>query len=189
MYTTLAPLLHPPEHILHTQYLSKLHCKCARDSEHPPPICKRAPDVSGGDGDLTLKRAQVQTLSDTTDLSKLINETSHSLVALTGASVAPDLLEQIITGDEKGVIMVSNDTEQPPKHGQVGDDTHPMPEAPTGVSNSAGNDVIGVSDEDEEPKLELPEDLLQWQENMKKGLQSYLKDHQLLATIHNEENS
>ncbi|PBK84353.1 hypothetical protein ARMGADRAFT_1037096 [Armillaria gallica] len=163
----------------------------ARGSEHPPPIRKRALDTSGGDGDLMLKRARVQTLSDTTDLSELINETSHSLVALTGpslvaltgASLAPDLLKQIITGDEKGVVIVSDDTEQPPEHRQVGDGTHPMPEVPTGVSNGASKDVIEVSDEDEEPKLESPEDLLQWQENMKKGLQSYLKDHQPLAAI------
>ncbi|PBK98362.1 hypothetical protein ARMGADRAFT_1075216 [Armillaria gallica] len=150
----------------------------ARGSEHPPPIRKCTLDMSGGG-------------------CELINETSHSLVALTGpslvaltgASLAPDLLKRIITGDEKGVVMVSNDTEQPPEHQQVGDGTHPMPEAPAGVSNSASKDVIEVSDEDEEPKLESPEDLLQWRENMKKGLQSYLKDHQLLAAIHDEESS
>ncbi len=161
----------------------------ARGSEHPPPICKCTLDASGGNGDLTLKHAWIQTLSDATNLSELINETSHSLVALTGASLTPNLLEWIITGDEKGVIMVSDDTEQPPEHRQVSDGTHPMPEAPAGVSNGASNDVIEVSDEDEEPKLESLEDLLQWRENMKKGLQSYLKDHQPLAAIHNEESS
>ncbi len=64
--------------------------------------------------------------------------------------------------------MVSDDTEQPPEHGQASDGTHPMPEAPAGVSNGASIDVIEVSDEDEEPKLESLEDLLQWQENRRR---------------------
>ncbi|KAK0215526.1 hypothetical protein IW262DRAFT_1465185 [Armillaria fumosa] len=135
-----------------------------RGSEHPPLICKHALDVSEWDGDLTLKHVQQQG-------------------AKTETSIAPDLLQQIITGDDQGVSIIPDDTEQQPEDEQVHEGTYPMPEPPAGVSNSAGNNVIEVSDEDKEPKL------LQWQENMKMGLQSYLKEHQPLAAIQNEEGS
>ncbi|KAK0459917.1 hypothetical protein IW261DRAFT_1578114 [Armillaria novae-zelandiae] len=202
--------------------------RLARGSEQPL-TCKHALDASAGDGAFTSKRARVQTLSDATDPSEHITDTSDILVGLTATSLGPPLRQWILSADQptehqqpnggthpmaeplaavpntagNEVVVVSHEDEEPKPESPVGvsntagkevvevsdAEEEPKLESPGGVSNTSGKDVIEVSDEDEEPQSESMEDLFQWREKMKTGLQSYLKEHQPLVAIHNDEGS
>ncbi len=118
-------------------------------------------DQAEEERETTVKCQQVLSPSPTGDIGALITATSQSFLGLSRVGLPPDLVQQI--------IMI---------------DSSPWAHE---LTDSGMVKIWDISDKDEEDEPEFPADMSQWWGEFKNALHKYLKDHQPVVSLLNQD--